>query len=95
MMDNMKVDNHYQKINFPVVQEATATGDPELLKTVLESRDLQRFSSRVLGIPNLLLKLSEVWYLIEQSWNIVRLFCCYQYLASIFLSFSLMYQQLA
>ncbi|RXG69108.1 Ankyrin repeat domain-containing protein 13D [Armadillidium vulgare] len=50
------------KDGWTVVQEATATGDPELLKTVLESRDLQRFSSRVLGIPNLLLKLSEVKY---------------------------------
>ncbi|KAL7638255.1 UNVERIFIED_CONTAM: hypothetical protein RMT77_010819 [Armadillidium vulgare] len=58
------------KDGWTVVQEATATGDPELLKTVLESRDLQRFSSRVLGIPNLLLKLSEAPdFYVEMKWE--------------------------
>ena len=43
-----------------VLQEATATGDPELLGLVLEGRDMQRYSSRVAGIPTLLAKLKEV-----------------------------------
>jgi septin 4 len=43
-----------------VVQEAVATGDPELLQLVLERRDFQRYSSRVGGIPELLQKLKEV-----------------------------------
>lgn len=43
-----------------VVQEATATGDPEILKVVLEGRDVERYSSRVAGIPTLLEKLKEV-----------------------------------
>lgn len=42
-----------------VLQEATATGDPELLGLVLEGRDMQRYSSRVAGIPTLLAKLKE------------------------------------
>jgi len=45
---------------FLVVQEAVATGDPELLQLVLERRDFQRYSSRVGGIPELLQKLKEV-----------------------------------
>lgn len=43
-----------------VVQEAVATGDPELVHSVLERRDIQRYSSRVGGVPELLLKLKEV-----------------------------------
>ena len=43
-----------------VVQEATATGDPDILGAVLESRDLERYSSRATGIPQLLAKLKEV-----------------------------------
>jgi hypothetical protein len=43
-----------------VVQEAVATGDPELLQLVLERRDFQRYSSRIGGIPELLQKLKEV-----------------------------------
>lgn len=42
------------------MQEATATGDPEILKVVLEGRDVERYSSRVAGIPTLLEKLKEV-----------------------------------
>jgi septin 4 len=47
-------------IYIPVVQEAVATGDPELLQLVLERRDFQRYSSRIGGIPELLQKLKEV-----------------------------------
>lgn len=42
------------------VQEAVATGDPELVSQVLERRDFQRHSSRVGGVPELLRKLKEV-----------------------------------
>lgn len=45
---------------FTVVQEATATGNANLLTQVLENRDSQRVSSRLHGIPALLNKLSEV-----------------------------------
>lgn len=43
-----------------MVQEAVATGDPDLVQTVLEWRDYQRYSSRVGGVPELLQKLKEV-----------------------------------
>ena len=42
-----------------MVQEAVATGDPELVHLVLERRDYQRYSSRVGGVPDLLNKLKE------------------------------------
>ena len=45
---------------FIVVQEAVATGDPELVQLVLERRDYQRYSTRVGGVPELLLRLKEV-----------------------------------
>ncbi|MCL4146048.1 UNVERIFIED_CONTAM: hypothetical protein GTU68_022616 [Idotea baltica] len=58
------------KDGWTVVQEATATGDPELLSTILENRDMQRFSSRILGIPNLLVKLSEAPdFYVEMKWE--------------------------
>lgn len=50
-----------------VVQEATATGDPEILKVVLEGRDVERYSSRVAGIPTLLQKLKEVENFVYES----------------------------
>lgn len=43
-----------------VVQEAVSTGDPELLQVCLQFRDMQRFTGRVAGIPDLLKKLKEV-----------------------------------
>ncbi|CAL4160939.1 unnamed protein product [Meganyctiphanes norvegica] len=53
-----------------VVQEATATGDPELLGAILESRDFERYSSRVDGIPNLLNKLKEAPdFYVEMKWE--------------------------
>ena len=42
-----------------VVQEATATGDPELVQLVLDQRDRQRYSTRIGGIPDLLKKLKD------------------------------------
>jgi len=42
------------------VQEAVATGDPELLQEIVEKRDYQRYSSRVVGIPELLQRLQDI-----------------------------------
>ena len=47
---------------FVVVQEASATGIPELLQLVLEKRDHQRHNNRMLGVPALLHQLREVTY---------------------------------
>lgn len=55
----------------PVVQEAVATGDPELLQLVLERRDFQRYSSRVGGIPELLQKLKEVLTILKHCINVI------------------------
>ena len=53
-----------------VVQEAVATGDPELLQLVLERRDRQRYNSRIGGIPDLLLKLKNAPdFYVEMKWE--------------------------
>lgn len=55
---------------FLVVQEAVATGDPELLQLVLERRDVQRYSSRMAGIPELLRKLKDAPdFYVEMKWE--------------------------
>lgn len=52
------------------VQEAVATGDPELLQLVLERRDFQRYSSRMAGIPQLLQRLKEAPdFYVEMKWE--------------------------
>lgn len=52
------------------VQEAVATGDPELLALVLERRDFQRYSSRVAGIPELLQRLKQAPdFYVEMKWE--------------------------
>lgn len=64
---NVNVENND---GWTVLQEATATGDPELLGIVLEGRDMQRYSSRVAGIPNLLAKLKEAPdFYVEMKWE--------------------------
>ncbi|KAL1488610.1 hypothetical protein ABEB36_014413 [Hypothenemus hampei] len=53
-----------------VVQEAVATGDPELLHIVLERRDIQRYTNRVAGIPELLQKLKQAPdFYVEMKWE--------------------------
>lgn len=53
-----------------MVQEAVATGDPELLQLLLEKRDYQRYSSRMAGIPELLLRLKEAPdFYVEMKWE--------------------------
>ncbi|PSN45064.1 Ankyrin repeat domain-containing protein 13B [Blattella germanica] len=62
--------NTENRDGWTVVQEAVATGDPELLQLVLERRDFQRYSSRVGGIPELLQKLKEAPdFYVEMKWE--------------------------
>lgn len=68
--------NHEANVNcenkdgWNVVQEAVATGDPELLHIVLERRDIQRYTSRMAGIPDLLQKLKEAPdFYVEMKWE--------------------------
>lgn len=62
--------NTENREGWTVVQEAVATGDPELLQLVLERRDYQRYSSRVGGIPELLQKLKEAPdFYVEMKWE--------------------------
>ncbi|XP_068214206.1 ankyrin repeat domain-containing protein 13D [Palaemon carinicauda] len=64
---NVTVENND---GWTVVQEATATGDPELLGAVVEGRDMERYSSRVAGIPTLLCKLKEAPdFYVEMKWE--------------------------
>jgi hypothetical protein len=48
--------------NFIVLHEAVCTGDPELVQSVLQHRDYQRYSKRTVGVPELLQKLKEVLF---------------------------------
>eukprot|EP00092_Neocalanus_flemingeri_P060146 GFUD01072052.1.p1 GENE.GFUD01072052.1~~GFUD01072052.1.p1 ORF type:complete len:597 (-),score=183.28 GFUD01072052.1:517-2307(-) len=53
-----------------VVQEATATGDQELVQMVLDQRDRQRYSTRIGGIPDLLKKLKDAPdFYVEMTWE--------------------------
>ncbi|RZF44407.1 hypothetical protein LSTR_LSTR010036 [Laodelphax striatellus] len=62
--------NTENREGWTVVQEAVATGDPELVNLVLEMRDYQRYSSRVGGVPELLLKLKEAPdFYVEMKWE--------------------------
>ncbi|XP_073985483.1 ankyrin repeat domain-containing protein 13D isoform X2 [Rhodnius prolixus] len=62
--------NTENKDGWTVVQEAVATGDPDLVQTVLEWRDYQRYSSRVGGVPELLQKLKEAPdFYVEMKWE--------------------------
>ena len=45
----------------PVVQEAVSTGNLKIISAVLQKRDLQRHTTRMLGVPALLQKLKEVF----------------------------------
>lgn len=45
---------------FPVLHEAVTSADPEFIRDVYEQKEVQRYSSRVDGIPNLLSKICDV-----------------------------------
>lgn len=60
----------FYQTNILAVQEAVATGDPELLHLVLERRDFQRYSNRMAGIPELLERLKEAPdFYVEMKWE--------------------------
>jgi len=52
------------------VQEATATGNSQLVQLVLEERDKIRYGTRMGGIPELLVKLKDVPdFYVEMTWE--------------------------
>nr|CAG4647090.1 EOG090X0784 [Megafenestra aurita] len=64
---NVNVEN---KDGWTVVQEAVSTGNHQLLSAVLQKRDLQRHTSRMLGVPALLQKLKEAPdFYMEMKWE--------------------------
>lgn len=64
---NVNCENHD---GWNVVQEAVSTGDPELLQIILERRDVNRFTSRMAGIPELLQKLKQAPdFYVEMKWE--------------------------
>ncbi|XP_050350901.1 ankyrin repeat domain-containing protein 13D isoform X2 [Nymphalis io] len=63
-------DVNCEKDGWTAVQEATATGNPELLSLVLSRRDYQRHVVRASGIPDLLNKLSLAPdFYVEMKWE--------------------------
>ncbi|XP_060803237.1 ankyrin repeat domain-containing protein 13D [Amyelois transitella] len=63
-------DVNCEKDGWTAVQEATATGDAELLSLVLSRRDYQRLHARSGGIPELLHKLSLAPdFYVEMKWE--------------------------
>lgn len=53
-----------------VVQEAVATGDREILTSVLEVRDLQRYNQRTSHVPALLQRLKDTPdFYVEMKWE--------------------------
>lgn len=45
---------------FNVLHEAVTSADPDFIRQVLERKEVQRYSSRVDGVPNLLSKICDV-----------------------------------
>ncbi|XP_032517616.2 ankyrin repeat domain-containing protein 13D isoform X1 [Danaus plexippus] len=67
---NVDADVNCEKDGWTAVQEATATGNPELLSLVLGRRDYQRHVVRSSGIPDLLNKLSLAPdFYVEMKWE--------------------------
>nr|CAG4649372.1 EOG090X0784 [Scapholeberis mucronata] len=64
---NVNVEN---KEGWTVVQEAVSTGNQQLLSAVLQKRDLQRHTTRMVGVPALLQKLKEAPdFYMEMKWE--------------------------
>lgn len=64
---NVNVENND---GYTVVHEAVSTGDPELLAEVLTRRDLQRYSTSVGGIPDLLKRIRDTPdFYVEMKWE--------------------------
>lgn len=67
---NSDVNVNCETDGWTVVQEAVATGDPELLHMVLQRRDQQRSCSRAAGIPELLQRLEQAPdFYVEMKWE--------------------------
>ncbi|CAG5038229.1 unnamed protein product [Parnassius apollo] len=63
-------DVNCEKDGWTAVQEATATGDPQLLSLVLSRRDKQRHLARSSGVPDLLRRLSLAPdFYVEMKWE--------------------------
>uniref|UniRef100_A0A1B6FWR0 Ankyrin repeat domain-containing protein n=1 Tax=Cuerna arida TaxID=1464854 RepID=A0A1B6FWR0_9HEMI len=70
LMDKGANINMENREGWTVIQEAVATGDPELVQQVLQRRDYQRLSTRVGGVPELLLRLKEAPdFYVEMKWE--------------------------
>lgn len=64
---NVNVENND---GYTVVHEAVSTGDPELLAEVLTHRDLQRYSTSVGGVPDLLKRIRDTPdFYVEMKWE--------------------------
>ncbi|XP_046656160.1 ankyrin repeat domain-containing protein 13D-like isoform X1 [Daphnia pulicaria] len=64
---NVNVEN---KEGWTVVQEAVSTGNHQIISAVLQKRDLQRHTTRMLGVPALLQKLKEAPdFYMEMKWE--------------------------
>lgn len=64
---NVNVENND---GYTVVHEAVSTGDPELLAEVLTQRDLQRYSTSVGGVPDLLKRIRDTPdFYVEMKWE--------------------------
>lgn len=62
--------NAENKGYWSVLHEAVCTGDPELVQSVLQHRDYQRYSKRTVGVPELLQKLKESPdFYVEMKWE--------------------------
>lgn len=65
-----KCNANAESEGWSVVQEAVCSGDPEILTSILEVRDLQRHIQRVTHVPQLLQKLIEAPdFYIEMKWE--------------------------
>ena len=61
----VKICLYYKKkiiFLFIVLHEAVTSTDPEFIRDVYEQKEMQRYSSRADGIPNLLSKICDVRY---------------------------------
>lgn len=68
--------NHSASVNvtdesgFNVLHEAVTSADPEFIRDVYEQKEVQRYSSRVDGIPNLLSKICDTTdFYLEMKWE--------------------------
>lgn len=66
----LKGSNFNFRVTFAAVQEATVTGNKDLIKLIVERRNFQRKCNQFGGIPQLLLKLKEAPdFYVEMNWE--------------------------